>query len=261
MAIEACPPIASGAGSVVTARFVTREAHLVASVQLRGPGGELETLTGTELHPIWSVDRADWIPLSQLQPGERLLCSDASTSWDGESERGQAHAFVLGVTLSTVCEPVFNLEIHGEHVYQVGELGVLVHNAGADDYDVGRNAPVRGALELGGFAKGATVDEILAINKRLGGSLLQGSPSSALAAAARQDGFFNKSAALIRSIVKNHTFTDANKRTAQEVFELLKSRNGVTTGVSAAETRRIIQQIAEGKLDDIAEIAKLLKGF
>jgi hypothetical protein len=78
------------------------------------------------------VDRADWIPLSQLQPGERLLCSDASTSWDGESERGQAHAFVLGVTLSTVCEPVYNLEIHGEHVYQVGELGVLVHNAGEE---------------------------------------------------------------------------------------------------------------------------------
>jgi hypothetical protein len=47
---------------------------------------------------------------------------------------------VLGVTLSTVCEPVYNLEIHGEHVYQVGELGVLVHNAGADNYEVGRNA-------------------------------------------------------------------------------------------------------------------------
>jgi hypothetical protein len=131
-AIEACPAIAEGAGSVVTARFVTREVHLVASVQLRGPRGELETLTGTQLHPIWSVDRADWIPLSQLQPGERLLCSDATTSWGGESERGQAHAIVLGVTLSTVCEPVYNLEIHGEHVYQVGELGVLVHNAGKE---------------------------------------------------------------------------------------------------------------------------------
>jgi hypothetical protein len=90
---------------------------------------------------IWSVDRADWIPLSQLQPGERLLCDDASTSWDGESERGQTHAFVLGVTLSTVCEPVYNLEIHGEHVYQVGELGVLVHNARADNYDVKGIAP------------------------------------------------------------------------------------------------------------------------
>jgi hypothetical protein len=140
MAIEACPPIASGAGS---------------SVQFRGPGGELETLTGTELHPIWSVDRADWIPLSQLQPGERLLCSDASTSWDGESERGQAHAFVLGVTLSTVCEPVYNLEIHGEHVYQVGELGVLVHNAGADNYDVLRNAPRSAAKDIDGYRVGS----------------------------------------------------------------------------------------------------------
>jgi death-on-curing family protein len=119
----------------------------------------------------------------------------------------------------------------------------------------------RGALEFGGFAKGISADEIAAINSRLGGSLLQGSPTSALAAAARQEGFFNKSAAMIRSIVKNHTFTDANKRTAQQVFEALKARNGVTPGVSSAETRRIIQQIAEGKLDDISEIAKLLRGF
>jgi hypothetical protein len=31
--------------------------------------------------------------------------------------------------LSRVAQPVYNLEVHGEHVYQVGELGVLVHNA------------------------------------------------------------------------------------------------------------------------------------
>ena len=41
---------------------------------------------------------------------------------------------------------VYNLEVHGEHVYQVGELGLLVHNAfklpidriakhGSDDHD------------------------------------------------------------------------------------------------------------------------------
>jgi hypothetical protein len=34
----------------------------------------------------------------------------------------------LSVTLSRVAEPVYNIEVHGEHVYQVGELGVLVHN-------------------------------------------------------------------------------------------------------------------------------------
>jgi hypothetical protein len=36
----------------------------------------------------------------------------------------------LSVTLSRVSQPVYNIEVHGEHVYQVGELGVLVHNAG-----------------------------------------------------------------------------------------------------------------------------------
>jgi hypothetical protein len=34
----------------------------------------------------------------------------------------------LGVTLSRVSQPVYNIEVHGEHVYQVGELGVVVHN-------------------------------------------------------------------------------------------------------------------------------------
>jgi hypothetical protein len=35
---------------------------------------------------------------------------------------------VLSVSLSRVSQPVNNIEVHGEHVYQVGELG-LVHNA------------------------------------------------------------------------------------------------------------------------------------
>jgi hypothetical protein len=35
----------------------------------------------------------------------------------------------LSVSLPRVSQPVYNIEVHGEHVYQVGELGVLVHNA------------------------------------------------------------------------------------------------------------------------------------
>ncbi|MFN5708370.1 MAG: polymorphic toxin-type HINT domain-containing protein, partial [Planctomycetota bacterium] len=115
-AIEACPPIAPGAGSVVTARFVTREVHRLVSIDLLGAGGELETLTGTPVHPVWSVDREDWVPLGELVQGETL-----------QGEGGLA--VVLSITLSRVAQPVYNLEVHGEHVYQVGELGVLVHNA------------------------------------------------------------------------------------------------------------------------------------
>jgi hypothetical protein len=122
-AVEACPPIAGGEGSVVTARFVTREVHVVASVDVLGPDGSIETITGTTIHPVWSIDREDWVPLGELVQGETL--------------QGQSGlAVVLAVTLSRVAQPVYNLEVHGEHVYQVGMLGVLgvlVHNATSDD--------------------------------------------------------------------------------------------------------------------------------
>ena len=38
-AIDDCPPIVSGEGSVVTARFVTREVHVVASLDVLGADG------------------------------------------------------------------------------------------------------------------------------------------------------------------------------------------------------------------------------
>lgn len=44
------------------------------------------------------------MPLGELLPGETLRAA-------------------------SVALPVYNIEIHGEHVYQVGQLGLLVHNA------------------------------------------------------------------------------------------------------------------------------------
>ena len=113
--IDDCPPIADGEGSVVTARFVTREVHVVASVDVLGADGSVETITGTTIHPVWSVDRQEWVPLAELAEGETLQGLDGL-------------AVVLSVTLSRVSQPVYNIEIHGEHVYQVGELGLVVHN-------------------------------------------------------------------------------------------------------------------------------------
>jgi len=69
-AIDDCPPIADGDGSVVTARFVTREVHVVASVDVLGADGTIETITGTTIHPVWSVDRQEWVPLVELADGE-----------------------------------------------------------------------------------------------------------------------------------------------------------------------------------------------
>jgi hypothetical protein len=69
--IDDCPPIADG--SVATARFVTREVHVVASVDVLGADGSVETITGTTIHPVWSVDRQGWVPLGELVEGEACV--------------------------------------------------------------------------------------------------------------------------------------------------------------------------------------------
>jgi len=50
------------------------------------------------------------VPLAELAQGETLQGLDGL-------------AVVLSVSLSRVSQPVYNIEVHGEHVYQVGELG------------------------------------------------------------------------------------------------------------------------------------------
>ena len=119
-AISACPPIATGEGSVITGRVMTRQVHEVTHVDILGADGTAESITGTSIHPVWSVDRQDWIPLAELEEGETLQGIDGP-------------AIVLSVSLSRVSQPVYNIEVHNEHVYQVGELGVVVHNTCFDD--------------------------------------------------------------------------------------------------------------------------------
>jgi hypothetical protein len=114
--IEDCPEIADGEGSVVTAKFLTREVNTIARVEILGVDGQIEVLEGTIIHPIWSVDRDDWIQLSELQEGERL-------------QAASGFAIVVSVAIVNASVPVYNIEVHGEHVYQVGEIGVLAHNA------------------------------------------------------------------------------------------------------------------------------------
>jgi hypothetical protein len=40
---------------------------------------EIETLEGTPIHPIWSVDRNDWVPLGELTEGETLQAASGVT--------------------------------------------------------------------------------------------------------------------------------------------------------------------------------------
>ncbi|MFN6140636.1 MAG: hypothetical protein ACK480_19280, partial [Planctomycetota bacterium] len=69
------------------------------------------------------------MPLAELAQGERLCCDTEFFGLGFPSGLSpKASGLVLSVTLSRVSQPVYNIEVHGEHVYQVGELGVLVHN-------------------------------------------------------------------------------------------------------------------------------------
>jgi hypothetical protein len=114
--IDDCTPIASGDGSVVTGRFTTNRVDIIVRITIAGPDGTKEILEGTTVHPIWSLDRNDWIPLNELLEGECLQAADGI-------------ATVLSVAIVNTNVPVYNIEVHGEHVYQVGELGLLVHNS------------------------------------------------------------------------------------------------------------------------------------
>lgn len=116
LAITSCPDVPSGDGSVVTGRFATRRVDRLAAVRLTDSDGRESVLEGTPIHPVWSVTRRDWIPLGELEPGELL---------QGES----GLITVVSCEIHDRSAKVYNIEVHGEHVYEVGDFGVLVHNA------------------------------------------------------------------------------------------------------------------------------------
>ena len=51
-ALSSCPPIATGEGSVISGRFMTRQVDEVTSVEILGADGATETITGTSIHPV-----------------------------------------------------------------------------------------------------------------------------------------------------------------------------------------------------------------
>lgn len=110
--LSPCPEIAEGDGEVVIGRFRTRQvAKTIRVTMLDGT-----VLEGTPVHPIWSVDREAFIEMSQLLQGERLQTNVGPSPID----RIQIHNQPV---------PVYNIEVFGEHVYEVTDIGILVHNS------------------------------------------------------------------------------------------------------------------------------------
>ncbi|MGB7324154.1 MAG: Hint domain-containing protein [Rubripirellula sp.] len=71
--------------------------------------------TGTTTHPVWIPANQQWVRLGDLEEGQRL-----------ESLSGPI-AVVAIQRLADVSD-VFNIEVHGHHVYRITEDGILVHN-------------------------------------------------------------------------------------------------------------------------------------
>jgi RHS repeat-associated protein len=84
---------------VMDVTFVGREAHLLV----------------TSRHPLYSLDRGEWVAVGELRPGERLLSRDG-------------FVVVERIVPSLVEQRVFNLEVEQEHAYLVSELEIHAHN-------------------------------------------------------------------------------------------------------------------------------------
>jgi len=113
VAIGPCPPIEPGPGRVVTGAF-NRPGARVLDLHLEGEPAPIGT---TASHPFYSLDRAAFVSAGDLAVGERLK------RLDGRPAR------VARLETRPELQRVFNLEVHGEHVYRVADAGVLVHNS------------------------------------------------------------------------------------------------------------------------------------
>jgi len=113
LSITSCPSITPGEGNVVTGKFIHHSNGNLLNVALEGSD---EQIGVTDNHPYWSEDRKDYIPAGELRIGETVR------TVHGLRRIGK-------ILPRPRDEPVYNIEVHREHVYLVGSTGTLVHNS------------------------------------------------------------------------------------------------------------------------------------
>lgn len=143
-AIGPCPEIETGDGQVVTATFHHESSTPVLDVafadedwwqQQQRTAGQSESPAALSISPLpsrktslehvgvtgnhlfWAVDRQAFVPIGEMDLGERVQ------TYHGETKRIAAKLPRPGP------QDVYNLEVYGEHVYHVTSAGLLVHNA------------------------------------------------------------------------------------------------------------------------------------
>ena len=113
VSIDDAVDVDHGPGSVVTGTFVTRNASNLVRITF----DDGTSLTGTDNHPVWAPEDGDWKRLGDFQPGELV--------------QGRERLVVVEfVERLDERQPVYNIEVSSENVYEVTSLGILVHNSG-----------------------------------------------------------------------------------------------------------------------------------
>ena len=112
LSIEHMKPGPPRGAGVVTGTFKHSAAN-VLDLQLEG---ESKAIGVTYNHPFRSADRNDWIVAGQLKKGEKVVTRNGTTK-------------VVSLKKRPGQEAVYNLEVHKDHTFFVGETSAWVHNS------------------------------------------------------------------------------------------------------------------------------------
>ena len=113
LAIEACATLEPRSDPVITGTF----RHVAERVVELHAAGLAAPLVCTPQHPFWSVRHAEFVPADHLEVDEPVLTTSGESAW------------ITCIVPREGPEIVYGLEVYPEHVYHVGEAGLLAHNA------------------------------------------------------------------------------------------------------------------------------------
>jgi hypothetical protein len=112
LSVEPTPPIQRSPGNIVTGTFRHQTSNLI-DLYIEGLD---RPIGSTANHPFWSVDRNTFVNASDLYSDEKVALHDNKT------------ARVIKSVPRQGIYTVYNLEVYGEHVYEITSSGILVHN-------------------------------------------------------------------------------------------------------------------------------------
>lgn len=227
---------------IVEATFI-KECKELVHIQV-----EHEEISATPDHPFY-VPQKGFVKAVDLRAGD-ILCTV-----NGE------YVIVEKIQHEILESPVkvYNFRVANHHTYFVGNASVGVHNSGC-------GGPTDGSNEGGSGSRNLIDDmdeiaeDIININKQYSdGFELNNSIKNILNSASYYDDQYEQVAAITRSIT-DHAFANGNKRTAFDTLNMLLDDFGLSNALTDSQKWDLIYDIAEGRIDDVTEIANILKG-